>query len=234
MVKLHGVTNTSPGGIPAFGHVKVHCTADHTGSLCDLPQSESQSGVGYFFSGVKTIIISTGFTSHREIKGSGLNYSQPISGDNREHAFQDIPSAMWRNETGRCMRNIVVSKHKATLCSTASSLEDSRQTEDQLQRWKRGQGVFFFFFPPPSIKHLLLLSSPLPHTLQTVGGRGWGLWVRMDQEEDTGCQIRVYWMRTTTERGIFSHHVWFDASSFNQKFCFSDSSCSVRVPAQDT
>lgn len=174
MVKLHGVTNTSPGGIPEFGHVKVHCTADHTGSLCDLPQSESQSGVGYFFSGVKTIIISTGFTSHREIKGSGLNYSQPISGDNREHAFQDIPSAMWRNETGRCMRNIVVSKHKATLCSTASSLEDSRQTEDQLQRWKRGQGVFFFFFPPPSIKHLLLLSSPLPHTLQTVGGRGVG------------------------------------------------------------
>lgn len=79
------------------------------------------------------------------IQGTGPNYSKPngITGDKREHAFQAILSTLSRNEMGFCMRNIVVSKHKASLCSTASSSENSRQTEDQLQRWKWGQGGFF-------------------------------------------------------------------------------------------
>lgn len=81
--------------------------------------------------------------------GSGLNYSPAngITGDKREQAFQAILSTLSRNEMGFCMRNIVVRKHKASLCSTASSSENSRQTEDQLQRWKWGQGGFFS--PPP-------------------------------------------------------------------------------------
>lgn len=95
---------------------------------------------------IQIIIISTGFTLHGKYMGSGLNYLQPngITGDKREHTFQAILSTLSRNETGFCMRNIVVSKHKASLCSTASSSENSRQTEDQLQRWKWGQGGFFF------------------------------------------------------------------------------------------
>lgn len=94
---------------------------------------------------LKIIIMSTGFTSQRKYMGSGLNYSQPngITADKRELAFQAILSTLSRNEMGFCLRNIVVSKHKATLCSTANSTENSRQTKDQLQRWKGGQGGFF-------------------------------------------------------------------------------------------
>lgn len=68
--------------------------------------------------------------------GLGLNCSQSnaITADKKEHAFQAILSTLSRYEIRFCMRNIVVSKHKASLCSTASSSENLRQTEDQPQR----------------------------------------------------------------------------------------------------
>lgn len=90
----------------------------------------------------------------------GLNYSEPncITGDKSKHAFQAIFSTLQRTEIRFCLRNTVVSTHKASLCSTASPAENSRQTEDQVQRWKQGQGGFFS--PPPA--PFSLLSSPLP------------------------------------------------------------------------
>lgn len=96
---------------------------------------------------------------------------------------------------GFCMRNIVVSKHKATLCSTASSSENLRHTEDQLQRWKWGQGGFFLLLLP-KIKPLLcsspLLSSPRPklravRTLENEGccciikTNSWPSWVKLSE-----------------------------------------------------
>lgn len=131
----------------------------------------------------KIIIIRADFTSHGKYMGSGLNYLQPngITGDKREHAFQAILSTLSRNEMGFCMRNIVVRKHKATLCSTASSSENSRQTEDQLQRWKRGQGGFFLLLLKLLAIPLLpfpLLSSPHPklraYRALEIEGWSWG------------------------------------------------------------
>lgn len=126
------------------------------------------------YSCMKIVITSTGFTLHGKYMRSGQNDSQSngITGDKSEHAFQAILSTLSRNEMGFCMRNIVVRKHKASLCSTASSSENSGQTEDQLQRWKWGLKGVFFSPPPPKIKlllWLLLLSPPflIPNWGQT-------------------------------------------------------------------
>lgn len=99
----------------------------------------------------------------------GHNCLQPadVSADKRWRAYQAILSRLPRNEIGLCVRNTVVSKHKAPLCFLASSLENWRQTEDQLQRWKWGQGGLLPLPPPPELPKPAsspLLSSPLSPT----------------------------------------------------------------------
>jgi len=118
------------------------------------------------YSHIKIIIISTGFTSHREYMGSDQTYSQlnGMTRDKNELAFQAVLSTLLTNLMGFCMKNMVVSKHKASLCSTASSSENSCQIEDQLQRWKWGQGGFFLLLPKSGF--FSGNSSPLPNLSQ--------------------------------------------------------------------
>lgn len=152
------------------------------------------------------------------IPGTGLNYSRPngITGDKREHAFQAILSTLSRNEMGFCMRNIVVSKHKASLCSTASSSENSRQTEDQLQRWKWGQGGFFslLLFPKSGFSSgsSPLLSPPflIPNWEQT----------QLCKMRETWCQSFVFckclaklsqvvWSKNLLKVSLWQHLWWW-------------------------
>lgn len=97
------------------------------------------------------------------------------------------------------MRNIVVSKHKAPLCSIASSLENWRQTEDQLQRWKWGQGGLlssssspsYYYFPSSPLQICLLSPSVLTSVLslsQTESGQSSGKWVIMMSKRGCGCE----------------------------------------------